>query len=161
MRVADAREPSEFAAAWKIHPIIGDSEALRALAWEWETHRTQIPPRLTKALTDAERVSTGEFDEARRLGKRARLAAHGFFADADAAITFSAPGAAPVGLDSTGDPKFNRLWTLLGVPCVNVPGRTDSNGLPIGIQVIAPFGRDAVALAIAQRLEHALSLTET
>jgi Asp-tRNA(Asn)/Glu-tRNA(Gln) amidotransferase A subunit family amidase len=160
MTVRDGREPPEFAAAWKIHPTIGDSEALRALAWEWETHRTQIPPRLSKALGDAEKVSVSDFDEARRLGKRARLAAHAFFADIDAAITFSAPGAAPVGLDSTGDPKFTRLWTLLGVPCVNVPGCHDNHGLPVGVQVIAPFGKDAVALAIADKLEHALSLAK-
>ena len=160
MSVFDAREPAEFAAAWKVHPTLADGEALRALAWEWETHRAQIPPKLTKALADAERVSVNEFDEARRLGKRARLAAHAFFKDVDAAVTFAAPGAAPKGLNSTGEPKFNRLWTLLGVPCVNVPGCRDQAGLPIGVQVIAPFGRDSVALEIAARLERALSLAE-
>jgi Asp-tRNA(Asn)/Glu-tRNA(Gln) amidotransferase A subunit family amidase len=160
MSVHDAHEPSEFAAAWTVHPTIADGEALRALAWEWERHRAQIPPKLTKALSEAERVSAGEFDEARRLGKRARLAAHAFFQGLDAAITFSAPAAAPKGLDSTGDPKFNRLWTLLGVPCVNVPGCRDPNGLPVGVQVVAPFGKDAVALAVADKLERALAFAE-
>ncbi len=157
MSVTDVDDPVEFAAAWTIHPIIGDGEALRSLAWEWETHRALIPPKLTKALNDAERISPAEFDEARRIGKRARLAAHDFFKEVDAVITFSAPGVAPQGLESTGDPKFNRLWTLLGVPCVNVPGYRDGAGLPVGIQVIAPFGRDAIALAVAAKLERALS----
>ena len=157
MSVRDAHDPSEFAAAWTAHPTISDGEALRSLAWEWETHRALIPPKLTKALTEAEAVGPAEFDEARRLGKRARLAAHAFFKEVDAAITFSASGPAPKGLESTGDPKFNRLWTLLGVPCVNVPGYRDGDGLPIGIQVIAPFGKDALALAVAERLERALA----
>lgn len=114
------------------------------------------PPKLTEALSAAEAISPQEFDEARRAGKRARIAAHDFFRDVDAVITFSAPGPAPEGLASTGDAKFNRLWTLLGVPCVNVPGRKDGRGLPVGVQVIAPFGRDDRALAVASRLEAAL-----
>jgi hypothetical protein len=28
----------------------------------------------------------------------------------------------PPDLRSTGDPMFNRLWTLLGPPCINVAG---------------------------------------
>ena len=156
-RIADAREPAEFAAAWAVHPTIADGEALRSLAWEWETHRELIPPKLAKALDAAEAIKPAEFDEARRAGKRARVAAHDFFRDVDVAISFAAPGAAPKGLGSTGDAKFNRLWTLLGVPCVNVPGYRDRDGLPVGVQVIAPFGKDALALAVAARLERALA----
>ena len=48
----------------------------------------------------------------------------------------------PKGLASTGDPRFNRLWTLMGVPCVNVPAIVVDGGLPVGAQVIARFGDD-------------------
>ena len=68
-------------------------------------------------------------------------------------LTPSAPGAAPAGLTSTGEPTFNRLWTLLGTPCVNVPGLVDAAGLPLGVQVIARFGRDRFALSAAAFLE--------
>ncbi|SDR24585.1 Asp-tRNAAsn/Glu-tRNAGln amidotransferase A subunit [Rhizobiales bacterium GAS113] len=155
--LVDRPDPEPFATAWKLHPVISDGEALRSLAWEWQTQRALIPPKLTEALSTAEAIGPVEFDEARRAGKRARVAAHDFFEGIDAVITFSAPGAAPKGLGSTGDPKFNRLWTLLGVPCVNVPGCLDAQGLPVGVQVVAPFGRDAMALAVASKLEHALS----
>jgi Asp-tRNA(Asn)/Glu-tRNA(Gln) amidotransferase A subunit family amidase len=156
--VRDAPGPSEFAEAWAANAILADGEALRPpFAWEWETHRDLIAPKLAKALAAAESIAAPEFDEARRTGKRARIAARDFFHDLDAAITFSAPGAAPQGLESTGDPKFNRLWTLLGVPCVNVPGYRDGDGLPVGVQVIAPFGQDAMALWVAAKLERALA----
>jgi Asp-tRNA(Asn)/Glu-tRNA(Gln) amidotransferase A subunit family amidase len=158
-RVIERDDPPEFATAWRLHPVIGDGEALRSLAWEWDTHRELIPPKLSQALSAAESVGPAEFDEARRAGKRARVAGREFFRDIDAAITFSSPGAAPKGLDSTGDPKFNRLWTLLGVPCVNVPGNHDDRGLPVGVQVVAPFGRDDVALGVATLLEGALRRT--
>jgi Asp-tRNA(Asn)/Glu-tRNA(Gln) amidotransferase A subunit family amidase len=159
--LVDRPAPPEFAEAWMQHPTIADVEALHALAWEWHTHRAQMPPKLTAALAAAETVGTARFDDARRAGKRARLAAHDFFSDIDAAITFAAPGAAPAGLGSTGDSRFNRLWTLLGVPCVNVPGCRDAAGLPIGIQVVARFGADATALAVAALLEAALSRTRS
>jgi Asp-tRNA(Asn)/Glu-tRNA(Gln) amidotransferase A subunit family amidase len=77
--------------------------------------------------------------------------------DFDAFLTPSAPGAAPCGLDAVGGAAFNRLWTLMGCPCVNVPGLTDAAGLPLGIQVVARFGRDRTALAAAHFVERVLA----
>ena len=75
-------------------------------------------------------------------------------------LTPSAPGAAPKGLGSTGEPTFNRLWTLLGTPCVNVPGLSDADGLPLGVQIVARFGRDRFALSAAALLERAIARSE-
>ena len=44
----------------------------------------------------------------------------------------------------------------MGNPCVNVPV-LKVGGLPIGVQVIARFGNDPVALATAWFLEDALA----
>jgi Asp-tRNA(Asn)/Glu-tRNA(Gln) amidotransferase A subunit family amidase len=52
-------------------------------------------------------------------------------------------------LDATGDPLFNRMWTLLHVPAVTLPGFTGANGLPVGVQVIGPVGQDERLLAMA------------
>ena len=76
------------------------------------------------------------------------------FSEHDALLTFSAPGPAPEGFGSTGDPRFNRLWTLMGVPCVNVP--VPGHRLPVGVQVIGRFGDDGRALAVARMIEAAL-----
>jgi Asp-tRNA(Asn)/Glu-tRNA(Gln) amidotransferase A subunit family amidase len=77
--------------------------------------------------------------------------------DTDVILTPSAPDAAPHGLGSTGKPTFNRLWTLLGPPCVNVPGLTDRTGLPLGVQIVGRFARDKRALEAAAFLERALA----
>jgi Asp-tRNA(Asn)/Glu-tRNA(Gln) amidotransferase A subunit family amidase len=159
--VVNKDDPVEFSAAWEQHPIIADGEALRSLAWEWDTHRDLIPKKLRQALTAAEEIVPARFDEARRISRKARLAARAFFSDIDAVVTFSAPGAAPEGLDSTGDAKFNRLWTLLGVPCVNVPVHHNSHALPVGVQIVAPFGFDSIALATALLLERELATVRT
>jgi Asp-tRNA(Asn)/Glu-tRNA(Gln) amidotransferase A subunit family amidase len=75
--------------------------------------------------------------------------------DHDVILTPSAPGAAPHGLGATGNPMFNRLWTLMGAPCVNVAGLGE-NGLPLGVQIVGRFGRDRVALEAALFLERAI-----
>jgi Asp-tRNA(Asn)/Glu-tRNA(Gln) amidotransferase A subunit family amidase len=59
-------------------------------------------------------------------------------------------------LGSTGDARYNRLWTLMGVPCVNVPAFVAEGNLPVGVQVIARYGADAKALAAARFVEKAL-----
>jgi Asp-tRNA(Asn)/Glu-tRNA(Gln) amidotransferase A subunit family amidase len=56
-----------------------------------------------------------------------------------------------------GSAAFNRLWTLIGSPCVNVPGMTDTASLPLGIQVVGRFGRDRGTLAAARFVERALA----
>ena len=66
--------------------------------------------------------------------------------------TASAPGAAPPGLDSTGNPIFCTLATALDLPALQLPGLTAPNGLPLGIQLVARRGSDAALLALAARL---------
>ena len=66
----------------------------------------------------------------------------------DAALTPAAPGGAPEGLAFTGSRSQTMLWTMLGVPAVNVPVLT-VGGLPLGLQVVGRFGADATALRAA------------
>ena len=140
------------------HPVIQGYEAFRALAFEYDGHRERLGPLLQAQLDDAAKIDADAYDEARRTTRRARFALSDLLADGEAILTPSAPGAAPEGLGSTGEPTFNRLWTLLGTPCVNVPGLSDAGGLPLGLQVVARFGRDRFALLAAAFLERALRL---
>nr|WP_124077279.1 amidase family protein [Pigmentiphaga humi] len=41
------------------------------------------------------------------------------------------------------------MWTLLGLPCVNVPGMTGPTGMPVGIQLVGRKGSERRLLAIA------------
>jgi Asp-tRNA(Asn)/Glu-tRNA(Gln) amidotransferase A subunit family amidase len=52
-------------------------------------------------------------------------------------LTLPAAGEAPRGLASTGNAAFNRLWTMLGVPCITLPAGRGARGLPLGVQLIA------------------------
>ena len=149
--------PEILAEAWRIHPTIQEFEAHQALAWEYRTHHDAMPPLLRAKLDETIGILPAEYDEARGTARRARGALAEIFDGVDVLLTFSAPGAAPKGLDWTGDPRFNRLWTLMGVPCVNIPATVADGGLPVGVQVIARFADDAGALAAARFVEEALA----
>ena len=111
-------------------------EAHQAFAWEYGDYAA-MEPLLRGRLDDSKGTAPAAYDAA--IASRARRGVRWprFSSEVDALLTFSAPGAAPKGLASTGDARFNRLWTLMGVPCVNVPAFVAEGGLPVGVQVIA------------------------
>ena len=71
----------------------------------------------------------------------------------------AAPGEAPHGLGSTGDARFNRLWSYLGLPCASLPRGRGPNGLPLGIQLVGAAGKDAAFLANLEGVWRALDLS--
>jgi len=149
--------PPILGEAARAHRIIQGYEAFRALAFEYDEHRDRLGATLRAQLDEAATFDANAYDDARRTARRARRAMIELLADGEVLLSPSAPGAAPRGLGSTGLPTFNRLWTLMGTPCVNVPGFVDQDGLPLGVQIIARFGRDRFALAAAAFLEHAIA----
>jgi Asp-tRNA(Asn)/Glu-tRNA(Gln) amidotransferase A subunit family amidase len=155
--VRDLALPQIVAEAWQAQATVQSFEAHQALAWEYTVHRDEMPPLLGARLDETAGIPPADYDEARGIASRARDALDEIFEDVDVLLTYSAPGAAPKGLASTGDPRFNRLWTLMGVPCVNIPTTVADGGLPVGVQVIARYGDDAGALAAARFVEKALA----
>ena len=153
--VRDLVLPAPLPEAWARQRTIQDYEAAQALGWEYANHRAALSEQLGQHLDAAQSIPAAEYDAARRAAHHSRRALKDLFSDFDALLTFSAPGPAPRGLASTGDPRFNRLWTLMGVPCVNVP--VPGGPLPVGVQVIARFGDDGRALAAARLIEEALA----
>jgi Asp-tRNA(Asn)/Glu-tRNA(Gln) amidotransferase A subunit family amidase len=148
--------PEIVAEAWRLHPIVQEFEAHQSFAWEYRENYDAMPPLLRGRLDESKGYTAAEYDAAVAVAGRARNALAEIFGEVDVLLTISAPGAAPKGLSSTGDPRYNRLWTLMGVPCVNVSAHVAEGGLPVGVQVIAPFGADARALAAARFVEEAL-----
>jgi len=153
--VTELELPPLLEDAYEAQYTIQDYENIRALASEYERHRGAIDPLLRDHLTAALAISADEYDAARRTASRGRQLLADAMADYDAILTPSAPSAAPAGLGATGNPMFNRLWTLMGSPCVNVPGLSE-NGLPLGVQIVGRFGRDRATLEAALFLEQAI-----
>jgi len=155
-RVRDLRLPPIMAEAFAAHAVIHAYEAARALASEYERDKDKLAKGVLELVEKGFAISADAYDDARRSASRARRALSDVMAEVDVILSPSAPGAAPKGLGSTGSSTFNRLWTLMGTPCVNIPGLVDPNGLPLGVQVIGGFGSDKTTLEAALFVETAI-----
>jgi Asp-tRNA(Asn)/Glu-tRNA(Gln) amidotransferase A subunit family amidase len=74
-------------------------------------------------------------------------------------LTPAAPGPAPGGLASTGDPRCNLPFTAIGVPALALPFGRSEKGLPLGLQLAAPAGREDLLLAAGQACERVLGFS--
>lgn len=158
--LAEIRLPTEFAEGMTAQLRIMTWETARSLAFEAETHWDAVSPRLQAQIIEGQAMAWDTVRGAYALRDRLRAAFPGVLSRrrVSALVTPSVPGVAPPWETGTGSPVFSRLWTLLSAPSVQVPGLSDpGTGLPLGVQVVAPAGGDALALAIAERLQAALA----
>ncbi len=132
-------------------------EMAQALAYERIEHSAELSPQLAQMLDTGMTIGAGEYEAALARAANARRALDAFFGPCDAILVPAAPGEAPSGLGNTGNPIFNRMWTLLGVPCVTLPARWAENGLPTGIQLVGRSRDDARLMGCAAFLEQALA----
>jgi Asp-tRNA(Asn)/Glu-tRNA(Gln) amidotransferase A subunit family amidase len=143
--------PESLRDAWDWHRTIMEAEMALNLAEEWERGRDRLSESLRGQLERGRDVRALDYQKA-----IARIPAlnRGFdelFASFDAILTPSAPGTAPLA-ESTGSPAFCTLWTLAGMPCLNLPLMTGANGLPLGAQLVGSRGGDARLLRTARWL---------
>lgn len=144
--------PADFATLVDSQRTIMLAEAARHLEAEDREHADALSDELRDLLAQGRRIGDEELRRAREHARRCREQMPDVFADHDVLLAAGAVGEAPRGIDATGDPLFGRMWTLLGTPCVAVPGLHGPTGMPLGVQVIAAPGADAMAIAAARWL---------
>lgn len=159
---ADVREmtlPPLFADIEPLHRVIMAYETARSFGHEWANARDKLSAGLASFISQGLVISDGEVAAA-----HARVAAGKTFLDTllgDDELMLMPPvaGEAPVGLASTGNAAFNRLWTMLGVPCITLPAGRGARGLPLGVQLVARNleGGEPALLAHAQWVGVALA----
>jgi amidase len=152
-RVSRIDLPPALLAAHQAHPVVMNGESAQALAWERHAHPDSLSPVLAERMDWGAATSATDLVAARGTFFAARAALSALMADYDAILTPAAPGEAPEGLAWTGDPACNALWTALHAPCISLPAGLGPSGMPMGIQLVAPFGRDREVLGWAGWLE--------
>jgi amidase len=157
--IAEIVVPPEHQTLSAAQEAVMGFELVRALADERLNHSAQLSPRLAQLLDQGMTVGADAYDAALAETASARARLDGFFGPCDAMLVPAAPGAAPPGLGYTGDPVFNRMWTLLGTPCLTLPAIWGDSGLPTGVQLVARIGADARLMAAGLFLERALAET--
>ena len=144
--------PLQFGALAQAQIDIMLYELTRSLVHERLACKAQLSQRLRDMLDAGAAVTLDRYETAMHLAQACRAMLADVFADCDVLLTPSAPGGAPSGLTATGDPIFNRVWTLLHVPCVSLPVANTVDGLPLGLQVVGNCRSDVRTLAAAHRL---------
>jgi Asp-tRNA(Asn)/Glu-tRNA(Gln) amidotransferase A subunit family amidase len=160
MVLRDVQLPVDYQQLAQAQTYIQLAEQAQCFAYERLNHWAQLSPRLQGIVQAGLAVTVEQYDQAQALVARCRAQLAEVFQDVDVLLAPSAPGAAPLGLDNTGDPVFCRIWTVLHTPTVNIPAGFASNGMPVGLQVVGPVGADAFTLSAAHALHACLDTSQ-
>lgn len=155
--LVDVELPESWAGLAQAQMDIMNYEARSSFAAERREQAGGFSPAFSQVLAGGDAVDRQRLFAAQELAVRLRAELETLFRLTDVLIAPSARGEAPAGLDSTGDPVFSRMWSLLGAPCVQVPVGLGRLGLPLGVTVVGPRWNDTLALGAAQMLEQALA----
>jgi Asp-tRNA(Asn)/Glu-tRNA(Gln) amidotransferase A subunit family amidase len=150
-RVEEVALPAsaDNALAWQ--KTIMEAEMALNLEAEWDRGRDRLSESLRAQLARGREVGALDYQKALARIPVLNAAFDEIYARYDALLAPSAPGTAPQGT-ATGDPSFCTLWTLCGMPALNLPLLQGENGLPLGAQLVGPRGADAQLLRTARWL---------
>jgi len=157
-RVEEVELFPSAAEAWQWHETIMEAEMAANLEREWKEGRDRLSDSLRAQLERGREVRAVDYQRAvARIRPMYESFVELFEQRYDAILTPAAPGTAPKGLTSTGDPSFCTLWTLCGMPAVSLPLLQGTNGLPLGVQLVGPRDGDARLLRTARWLAAAVA----
>jgi Asp-tRNA(Asn)/Glu-tRNA(Gln) amidotransferase A subunit family amidase len=165
-----AREASpDFRGADRVYEI------LRAVSYVgiWGRRQREKPGRwgrlVAENLRDASRYTIEDIGDAEVEFTRIYQAAQAFFAEHDLLILPTVAVSAwpkhriyPGSIDGTPVTSYvdwvriTYAITLINHPCISVPCGVDEHGIPFGLQLVAPKGRDVFLLQVAMALEDIL-----
>ena len=157
-----AELPEVFAEAWDAQRTIMAADMAHRLSTLVERGNADASSqKLRDILDEGRQVTAVDYLAAHDLRPRLEANLSPIFDYYDAIITPASIGSAPKSLESTGDPVFCTLWTLLGVPALSLPVLQAPDGMPLGLQLVGPAHDDARLLRSARVLMERLSRIES
>ncbi|HBF31224.1 amidase [Rhizobium sp.] len=143
--------PEEFEGLHRVHRTIMYREGAAAFRNLAKRFGAELHDDFHHRVDNRDASSLADLGIAYDFAASARMTFDAIAASYDVVIVPSAPGFAPEGR-APGDPVFNAMWTLLGVPCLNVPVGLRDNDLPIGVTLTAPRFSDLSLLSCAEMI---------
>ena len=156
-RVREWKAPDPWVGLMQAQHRIMTKEATQSYARERARSSHLFSPIMSAVMIEGDAVNRRQYAEAKKRRRIALAQIDDAWEKFDLLLAPSARGEAPSGLGNTGDPIFNRFWTLLGMPCIALPFNTGPFGLPLSVQLIGPRGRDDQLIAWAGWVERKLS----
>jgi Asp-tRNA(Asn)/Glu-tRNA(Gln) amidotransferase A subunit family amidase len=152
-KVVDITLPEDFKQLLAAQIDIMVAESSISLSYEYANHKDKLSQKLIDVIEAGQQVSEARYLQAIAIAERCRAQLDQVFAQVDILVAPSAKGEAPAGLGATGDPVFSRIWTLLGIPGLNLPWSRGPNRLPGGVVLLGRHQGDHHLLQAAQWVE--------
>lgn len=152
LKVTQVKLPGSFDVLLSAQALIHRHQASTVMAHIRERYSEQVSQAFRDFIDAGAAESAAEYEAALECQQACKALMDTVFDGVDLLLVPGATGAAPKGLDATGDPIFQRIWTAVGAPCLGFPAAWNAAGLPLGLQVIAKPGADAQCLAHAAHL---------
>jgi Asp-tRNA(Asn)/Glu-tRNA(Gln) amidotransferase A subunit family amidase len=150
--VSEVELGASFARAIDLHRTIMEVEMAHNLGRDYDKGGDKLSAPLRGLIERGRRHTAVDYTAAVAAIEPLNDALGSVFDEYDAIVGPAAPGAAPRGLQATGDPVFCTTWSYLGTPAVTLPLLRSEAGLPMGVQLVARRGNDARLLRTAHWL---------
>ncbi len=150
--VIDVEMPEIAANVWEWQRTVMEAEIAANYDAEWKLGSDRLSESLRSQIERGRAISAIDYQHALERIATVNKAFESLYENFDVIMTPAVPGTAPRGLDSTGDPAFCTLWTFCGMPSITLPLLRGTNGLPLGVQLVAPRFCDAQLLRAARWL---------
>ena len=154
-QVVDLDLPPEFAELPKAHNTIVRREGGAAFRHLYVTRKEKLHEDFRSHVENRDGFTDDDLRNAYNLAARCRQTFDAIASEFDGILTPSAAGEAPLGLHP-GSHVMNQIWSLLHVPCINMPKWRSAAGLPLGLTLVGPRFADRRLLAVARAIDAAL-----
>ncbi len=135
--------PAAFDGLHEDHRKVMEADLARSFADEYKRGQAELSAVLCEMIERGQQITDNDYDNALARMDYYRGFLEPIFDQYDAIVTPATPGPAPFGLEATGSPVMNTIWTFCGTPTINVPLLQSPDGLPIGVQVVGARDDDA------------------
>ncbi len=151
-RVTELALPPPFETLVEQHGLIMRAEGGSAFLAEYRLHGAALHESFRGQVENIDGTRRDQLCAAYDWAAACRATFDALAGEFDAVLTPSVLGEAPEGLQDTGSYAFNAIWSLLQVPCINLPGYVGPGGLPVGLTLTGPRFSDHRLLAVATAL---------
>ncbi|HLH22559.1 MAG TPA: amidase [Chloroflexota bacterium] len=147
--------PEPFELWLAAHQVIMLAEAAAAHADLHARRAAEYPPKLRANVEVGQLIPAAAFVRAQQWRRRLRRGALAMFAGVDCLVMPTASNVAPDS-STTGDTRFQALWSLVGLPALSLPSGLSAERLPFALQLVAPPWQEATLLRAARWCEQEL-----
>ena len=151
VEVIDTRQSTDRLLA--AHKTIHEFQIYQNLYHYFDSNKKSLSDPILQVLDRASTITQAEFKEAVTVREEAIAFFEDLLLDFDAILTPSALGEAPLlSHGTTGNAVCCTIWSLCGLPAINLPILSGNTGLPIGVQLVGKYARDAELVETANWL---------